>query len=295
MRIFGGDRVKRMMDTLGIPDDQPIEHGLVSKTIESAQHKIEGMNFDMRKHVLDFDDVLNKQREVIYGRRRKVLKNEINLKEQILEKINAEIEDIVTIETDPEVTAKSIGSIFSAGSPPLNLPLTKGEKEGVELWINHLTNLANHFYSEKENKITEPIMREIEKIITLQAIDNLWMEHLDTMDHLRQSVRLRGYAQKDPLIEYKQDGLRLFERMLKEIDKTIVYTIYKVELRPREQMLPSRAPVNFPSLDGRGEGRVKGKIGRNDPCPCGSGKKWKKCGMINSEEHQQLIVKKWVN
>ncbi|MDP3741592.1 MAG: preprotein translocase subunit SecA [bacterium] len=271
MRIFGGDRVKSMMNTLGIPDDQPIEHGMVSKTIESAQRKIEGMNFDMRKHVLDFDDVLNKQRGVIYGRRRKILNGEMDLKAQILEKIEREISEIIsTSEENQEIILKQVNSIFPASGIQLPSP---------DLWISHLTKEGVRLYEEKENKISAQVMREIEKIITLQSIDNLWMEHLDTMDHLRQSVNLRGYAQKDPLVEYKQDGLHLFERMLKEIDKTVVYTIYKVEVRPREQ-----APFPPPGAQGRGGGQ---KIGRNDPCPCGSGRKYKKCGMINSGEHQK--------
>lgn len=266
MRIFGGDRVKRMMDTLGVAPDQPIEHSLVSKTIESAQRKIEGMNFDLRKHVLEFDDVLNKQREVIYGRRRKILKGELDLKKQILLKVQEQIKEILSIADDVKNVYEAVNAIF---------PIPEAEKKDIsvpELWINHLTNLAEHIYEEREKQISLPIMREIEKLITLQAIDNLWMEHLDTMDHLRQSVRLRGYAQKDPLVEYKQDGLRLFERLLKEIDRAIVYTIFKVEVRPKEEVMSTRH-------DSRPTERVIGgaKLGRNDPCYCGSGKKYKRC------------------
>lgn len=253
MRIFGGDRVKRMMDTLGLPEDQPVEHGLVSKTIESAQKKIEGFNFDTRKHVLEFDDVLNKQREVIYGRRRKILKGELDLKKWILEKVEEEITGILAGEENAEQAKKIINTIF---------PIP----QETELGITHLTKLARQIYDEKESKISPEILRQIERLITLQAIDSLWMEHLDTMDHLRQSVRLRGYAQKDPLIEYKQDGRRLFQQMLREIDKAILYTIFKVEVKPREETV---APVK---ISGSGE-----KLGRNDPCYCGSGKKYKKC------------------
>ena len=273
MRLFGGDRVKGLMDTLGIPEDEPIEHGMVSKTIESAQKKIEGMNFDLRKHVLEFDDVLNKQREVIYGRRRKILRGELDLKTYILDKVAQEITEIATNETDQKLAHQAVNAIFP-------VPQTLGEaRKEMELWISDLTNAAKTTYEEKEKRLTAPLMRQIERIIALQAIDNLWMEHLDTMDHLRQSVRLRGYAQKDPLVEYKQDGLRLFERMLKEIDKTIVYTIYKVEVRPREEV----APVGRPAERAPGQA----KLGRNDPCPCGSGKKWKKCGMINAPYHKK--------
>jgi preprotein translocase subunit SecA len=278
MRLFGGDRVKKMMDTLGVPEDQPIEAKIVSRTIESAQHKIEGMNFDLRKHVLEFDDVLNKQREVIYGRRRKILGGEIDLREQTLQKIREQIENILSLEQDPKILYEQVNAIF---------PIQKDEEKtfsSQEMWINQLTKLALERYEEKESKVSAGIMRQIEKIITLQSIDNLWMQHLDTMDHLRQSVSLRGYAQKDPLVEYKQDGLRLFERLLSEIDKSIVYTIYRVDVQPRETPhIHSSSAVR--AADGT-------RAGRNDPCPCGSGKKWKKCGMLNTPEHQKFMAQR---
>jgi preprotein translocase subunit SecA len=269
MRLFGGDRVKRLMDTLGVSEDQPIEHNLVSKTIESAQHKIEGLNFDLRKHVLEFDDVLNKQRSIIYGRRRKILNDEINLKEYILEHVNNEIEVIAAYEENKEEALKKINLIF----PISDFPASSADRQppSSSMWINHLTNLAKQLYEEKEKKLTPPVLRQIEKFLTLQAIDNLWMEHLDTMDHLRQSVRLRGYAQKDPLVEYKQDGMRLFENLLKEIDKAVVYTIFKVELRPQSE-IRQEAPSKPKAVTPEGK-----KIGRNAPCWCGSGKKFKRC------------------
>ncbi|OGE79275.1 MAG: preprotein translocase subunit SecA [Candidatus Doudnabacteria bacterium RIFCSPHIGHO2_01_FULL_46_14] len=282
MRIFGGDRVKKMMDTLGVEEDQPIENSLVSKSIENAQKKIEGFNFDTRKHVLDFDDVLNKQRETIYNRRRRILKGEIDLKEQILQKISSEINNIMTTEDDGEIRVKALGGIFPI-SPELQ---QKVKNSSSEMLISDLTNEALKLYEHKEQHLTPRFMREIEKVITLQTIDNFWMEHLDTMDHLRQSVRLRGYAQKDPLVEYKQDGLRLFEQMLAAIDRTIVYTIFRVEVKPREEMRHQHVPVQTNS-----EGK---SIGRNDPCPCGAinpntGKvyKYKHCGLINAPHHKQ--------
>src|SRR3989344_1658043 len=282
MRIFGGERVKKMMDSLGVPDDQPIENSLVSKSIENAQRKIEGFNFDTRKHVLDFDDVLNKQRETIYNRRRKILKGEIDLRAQILEKINQEITAIVSTEEDVETRIKALNTIFPLG-PEFE---EKVKKSDAEMLITDLTTATGKLYSHREEHLTAPLLREIEKIITLQTMDNFWMEHLDTMDHLRQSVRLRGYAQKDPLIEYKQDGLRLFEQMLRAIDRTIVYTIFRVEVKPREESSRTSA-VQTKALTPEGK-----EIGRNDPCPCGSGKKWKKCGMLNTDEHQKLISQK---
>lgn len=278
MRLFGGDRMKRLMDTLRVPEDQPIEHNLVSKSIESAQKKIEGFNFDLRKHVLEFDDVLNKQREVIYRRRRKILLEEASLKEQILDNIAGELRQIVLNLPDRDKVYQAVAGIF---------PVPKEEEKEFsddELWINHLTKLAEALYEEREKKFDSALMRQIERIITLQAIDNLWMEHLDTMDHLRQSVRLRGYAQKDPLVEYKKDGKQLFDRMLQAIDKTVVYTIYRVEVQPQQQQkgLPTEAPSG-----------VGAKLGRNDPCPCGAinpktGRvyKYKHCGLINAPYHK---------
>ena len=194
----------------------------------------------------------------------------MDLKEWILEKVEAEIQSVVASEENPENGKKIIATL---------IPIKSDEEMG----ITHLTKRARELYEEKEKKISPDILRQIERLVSLQAIDSLWMEHLDTMDHLRQSVRLRGYAQKDPLVEYRQDGLRLFQQMLREIDKTIVYTIYKVEIKPREENFsPSRRE------GGDGEG-VRSKVGRNDPCPCGSGKKYKKCGMLNTQEHQKLI------
>ena len=213
MRIFGGNRVKSMMEMLKVPEDQPIENKLVSKAIESAQAKIEGYNFDIRKHVLEYDDVMNKQREVIYKKRREILKKD-NLKEEIIAMI---------------------------------------KKESANLKA----------YQKKEEKIGPANMRQIEKFVLLRSLDTLWMDHLDNMEHLRDSVRLRAYGQKDPLVEYKNEGMRLFQRLLDAFRLMVVDTIYKVDLAP---VSPAEAPT-----------RVGAKVGRNSPCPCGSGKKYKKC------------------
>ncbi len=213
MRIFGGSRVKSMMEMLKVPEDQPIENKLVSKAIESAQAKIEGYNFDIRKHVLEYDDVMNKQREVIYKKRREILKKD-NLKEEIIAMI---------------------------------------KKESANLKA----------YQKKEEKIGPANMRQIEKFVLLRSLDTLWMDHLDNMEHLRDSVRLRAYGQKDPLVEYKNEGMRLFQRLLDAFRLMVVDTIYKVDLAP---VSPAEAPT-----------RVGAKVGRNSPCPCGSGKKYKKC------------------
>jgi len=218
MRIFGGDRIKSLMEALKIPEDQPIEAGLVSGAIESAQSKIEGMNFDLRKHVLEYDDVMNKHREVIYRKRREILEKaqSSTLKEQILEII---------------------------------------KKAG----------LKEEDYEKKEKEIGEDKMREVEKIVSLRVLDAFWMEHLENMEHLRDSVRLRAYGQRDPLVEYKTEGHKMFQKLLSMIEASIADMIFKVSLVPE-----SSVPQQVVS-------RPKDSVGRNDPCPCGSGKKYKKC------------------
>jgi len=219
MRIFGGERVKSMMEMLKVPEDQPIENKLVSKAIESAQAKIEGYHFDIRKHVLEYDDVMNKQREVIYKKRKEILKKD-NLKEEIIEMIKKET----------------------------------GENKEAE---------AIKDYQKKEKELGQENMRQAEKFIYLRSIDTLWMDYLDNIEHLRDSVRLRAYGQKDPLVEYKNEGMRLFQRLLASIQSTVVNTIYKVALAPASPFIAPR--------------QGKAKVGRNSPCPCGSGKKYKKC------------------
>ena len=209
MRIFGGDKIKALMETLKIPEDQPIEAKMISKAIESAQAKVEGMNFDLRKHVLDYDDVMNKHREVFYRKRR-----------QMLEK------------------------------PPI-------------LEIIKKAGFTEADYQKREKEVGEENMRQLEKLVCLQVLDAFWVEHLENMEYLRDSVRLRAYGQQDPLVEYKTEGHKMFKRLLEAIDTTIANTILKAELKfhPR------------PVLGKLG----RKKIGRNDPCPCGSGKKYKKC------------------
>ena len=221
MRIFGGDKIKNVMKTLNYPEDQPLQAGIISRAIESSQSKIEGMNFDMRKHVLEYDDVMNKHREVFYKKRGEILEKSDNntLKQQIL------------------------GIIDKAGFT---------EKD----------------YQKKEEEVGEN-MREMEKIISLKVLDTLWIEHLENMGYLRDSVGLRAYGQQDPLVEYKKEGHRMFRQLLDAIDLMTANAIFKSEFkRPQKQ----RPPVQIHEIK-KGED----KVGRNDPCPCGSGKKFKKC------------------
>ncbi|GAC1412474.1 MAG: preprotein translocase subunit SecA [Candidatus Doudnabacteria bacterium] len=299
MRLFGGDRLHSMMERLGIPEDQPIENGLVSKSIESAQKKIEGLNFDTRKHVLEYDDIMNKQREIIYKKRRDWLAKEgtedSSIKQEILDLISTEIQSMVTAhfqtENDIQMLFDSMNTIFPVGSDKAAemLELSKQAGNAEFALIDFATELAKQRYEEKEKSMPDiSVMRQIERVTALQSLDTLWMEHLDTMEHLRESVGLRGYGQRDPLVEYKRESYDLFKRLLLAINTNIVNTVYHIGIVPQMQApieLVAAAPVNAVNDDGSA-------IGRNDPCPCGSGKKYKKCGMINSAEHQTNILKK---
>ncbi len=299
MRLFGGDRLKNIMQRLGIPEDQPIEHGLVSKSIEQAQKKIEGMNFDTRKHVLEYDDVMNKQREIIYGKRRKWLEDEI------LAMIEKEIAEVVRNHFLSENKLKQVVDALNAifpftkeeGEEMLKMAEQAGDAEFA--MIDYATNLAKKRYEEREASLPDPsIMRGAERFVALQALDILWMENLDTMEHLRESVGLRGYGQRDPLVEYKREGFELFRRMLAAIDSQIVYTIFKLNFvqqpAPETQLTElQKAAQNAGQLQGTTEGDPDLiNIGRNDPCPCGSGKKFKKCGLLNTDEHRRLMAQK---
>ncbi|MCX6760680.1 MAG: preprotein translocase subunit SecA [Candidatus Nealsonbacteria bacterium] len=227
MRIFGGDRIKSLMEALKLPEDQPIEAGLVSGAIESAQSKIEGMNFDLRKHVLEYDDVMNKHREVIYRKRR-----------EILEK--SQISD-------------------------------RNDQNGLRYYILEVikkAGLKEEDYDKKEKEVGEEKMRQVEKIVSLRVLDAFWMEHLENMEHLRDSVRLRAYGQRDPLVEYKTEGHKMFQKLLGTIELSIAEMILKVSVTDE----PPRASNQQQSVL-----KSKNNVGRNDPCPCGSGKKYKKC------------------
>jgi len=223
MRIFGGDRIKSLMSALKIPEAEAIEANLISGAIEGAQAKIEGMNFDLRKHLLDYDDVLNKHREVIYKKRKEILERakESNLKPLILEMV---------------------------------------KKAGYK----------KEDYDKKEKEIGEENMREIEKIASLRTLDMLWIDHLENMEYLRDSVRLRAYGQQDPLVEYKTEAHKMFKRLLTMIEYNTAQTILKISLikQPPPVLQQNQLTKNV---------KPKNKIGRNDPCPCGSGKKYKKC------------------
>jgi len=280
MRLFGGERVKALVDSLNMDEDEPLEHNLLTKSIESAQKKIESNNFSIRKHVLQYDNVMNKQREVIYGERRKVLE-EKNLKEDILSMVKNVIEYAVDIYTrqsqdanewDMEGLFNYLEKIFLPQNA-LNLneinPLTK------ENLIEKLYDIAKERYDKKEEEIGADTFREVERIILLQVVDRKWMDHIDAMDQLRQGIGLRAYGQEDPVRAYQNEGFDMFEEMIHSIQEDTVKYLYHIQ-KPNNM---ERKRVANPTATGDKQQPVvkKKKIGRNDPCPCGSGKKYKKC------------------
>ena len=305
MRRFGGDKLKNMMTTFGLPEDQPIQNGLISRTIENAQSKIEGFNFDIRKHVLEYDDVMNKQREVIYKKRREILEQE-DAKEYILESMKEEIENMVAfhlagdrMDWDTEGLAKVAAGVFPIGDKKEELNKTKEEsgepEEKIREITEYLCNSVLEAYQRKEEELGAN-MRMAEKAVALQTIDNLWMNHLDEIDYLREGIGLRGYGQRDPLIEYKREAFRMFSDLMNNIRSTIVNTIFRVSLISPQQESAQRnlrfqgADENVDQFNGTSKparnashsdagGPIinEEKVGRNDPCPCGSGKKYKKC------------------
>lgn len=281
MRLFGGDRVKKLMETMGMPEDQAIEHGLVSKSIESAQRRIEGLNFDMRKHVLEYDDVMNKHRTIIYNKRRELLDGSGELSDKILELIEKEITEVVNFHfTQEQVDIKEIYQV-AASMMPLKQEDVVEEKNPEQL-IAHLVSVAEREYKLKHDKLGHDLTHQLEKLVYLRSIDMLWQEHLDTMEHLRDSVRLRAYGQRDPLLEFKDESYKMFQQLLDQIDKQVVYTIFKVDVvqQPSSRITDHRSQIN---------------VGRNDPCPCGAinpktGRvyKYKHCGLINAPHHKRV-------
>jgi preprotein translocase subunit SecA len=352
MRIFGGDRIKNMMNSLGLPDDMPIENRIISRSIESAQKKVEGYNFDVRKHLVEYDDVMNKHREVIYKKRQAILsrvsvdssgakserrllegepatntfevaESEQSLKNEILEIVDDEIEAIIQSNIEDEGKAKKeLSAIF-------------GDIEIKNLNLEELKKLSRQLYEAREEKFGKEAMREIERAVYLRTIDMLWVEHLTTIDELRTGIGLRGYGQRDPLVEYKQEAYFQFQSLLKSIESGVAKTIYKVEVKveqppkiaekleykspnpdrigdfPTDEKDLEKVAEEFSKIDNEktekesnnngvittvryggktaydraneitngSVGPVKNvkKVGRNEPCPCGSGKKYKKC------------------
>ncbi|QQG45249.1 MAG: preprotein translocase subunit SecA [Candidatus Sungiibacteriota bacterium] len=306
MRIFGSEKIKRMMESFGIPEDQPIENKMVSKAIEAAQAKIEGFHFDARKHILEFDDVLNKQRDAIYKMRREILfatndmRQATSLKEQIFKMIKEEIIRLVQFhavsdsESDWNIeeifeNVRAIAGVSDEVHKELQAVVASevNRDDKREKIIEHLLTALQKVYDIREQTIGSEGMRNIERAVMLRSIDMLWMDHLDQMEHLRDSVRLRAYGQRDPLVEYKNEGSRLYRELQAAIRAQMVNTIFKVggapqeersrvvERRPDIAISAEQSPLASAGVTHAPSG--KKEPGRNNPCWCGSGKKYKRC------------------
>jgi preprotein translocase subunit SecA len=328
MRLFGSERIQNMMERFNLPDDMPIQNRMVSNTIESSQKNVEGRNFDIRKHIVQYDDVMNKHREIIYKRRHKVLKNE-SIKNEIVILIEKEAEDIVLSNSSPpgekqtwdyDQILEDIKGLHQNTKNPLKME----DLHAAETQEDLIDKIKDYYFSEYENReglLADPeTMRKIEKSVYLNVIDTLWMEHIDNMQHLRESVALKGYGQRDPLIEYKEQAYLMFQKLLAAIQSNAVTTLFKIDI---ERQLPdhllkttspqvfitntdqissvtegdnplasgnatrimsnaatlkrSPGPVVIKAEESPQAGEAKEKVGRNEPCPCGSGKKYKKC------------------
>ena len=323
MRLFASETIAKIMDKLGMEEDEPIEHTLVTRSIENAQKKVEARNFDIRKHVLEYDDVMNQQREIMYGERRKILRGE-NLRDNIRGMVNHIIkqemnqyanEKLYPEEWQLDELVKDAEKIFA---PIGALKVSELEKLSRDELKEHLEKLAEDTYKQREVMFTEQVMRELEKVVMLRIVDNKWMEHLDHMDMLREGINLRAYGQRAPLVEYKIEALAMFEEMEGAIQDQIAATMYHVAVvqnappEEDEEEISDAPPEPSPqdvreaeSIVKREQAKVEDrlqtarashgdetspaesqkrsktadgkKIGRNDPCPCGSGKKYKNC------------------
>ena len=293
MRLFGSDNISGIMDKLGMEEDEPIEHKLVTKSIESAQKKVEARNFTIRKQVLEYDNVMNQQREVIYSQRRKILQ-QANLRDTIMEMVHKVVDRTMAMYAPPEVYSEdwdlqaliNYAEEFYAPRGLLTVEYLQNLSR-VEYLQNlsreeleeYLHKVADEHYAEREAAITPELMRELENLVMLKVVDNHWMEHLDAMDMLREGVGLRAYGQKDPLVEYKFEAYDMFQAMIDAIQDDVVRYIYRVNVvtQPKVEDRLENASTNAQDEGTKQPVVKKEEPGRNDPCPCGSGKKYKNC------------------
>ena len=319
MRLFGGDRMKRIVDKMGLEEDEAIEAGMLSKSIEGAQKKVEGKNFGIRKYVLQYDNVMNKQREVIYDERRKVLFGE-DLREYIINMAHTIINAII----DPIVVESKFPEEWDFAALTRNLRKISVKYRGKTSYSNEELNAMteaslrqsvcdefDRLYEEKEKEIGTEQMREVERMILLRVVDNLWMDHIDAMDQLRTGIGLRSFGQQDPVAAYAKEGFDMFEQLIGEIQENTVRFCYNVTLRTdtrrravatggearKSEYTDEAAALGQAGAGDKGGAMTKAapkanrvhkqetvrregpKVGRNDPCPCGSGKKYKNCCM----------------
>lgn len=310
MRIFGSDRISYLMEKIGMEDDVPIEHSLVTRAIENAQKKVEAHNFDIRKHLLEYDDVMNQQREVVYGYRRQIL-GQSGLRDMVrefsVESIESTVDTYIVEKSAPnEWDYKSISESVRRG---FGVDIGDALPQGInkkEALVGHISAAAWEAYNQKVALVSDKAFSEFEKVIMLHAIDTLWKDHLLTMDHLKGGIGLRGYGQKNPLQEYKKEGFEMFVDMIARFKSEVTERLFLVQINREEAPPPPPEPKHANVTEGRGPVeageetdeekqepvarhdpivRHGDKIGRNDPCPCGSGKKYKKCCGAGKDEH----------
>ena len=291
MRLFGSERIMNMMETLGIDEDTPIDAKILSGAIENAQKTVEGRNFQSRKNVLEYDDVMNVQRKIIYEQRRQVLDGE-DLQKNIQSMMRFYVDTYVAsaFGEQPKLADKQHFFEMMTHFEPIFFPTGTWLISDAELQTltredaeEKILSLMQRAYAKKEEQFTSPVMREVERVVTLRVVDEFWMDHIDAMDDLRQGIRLRAYAQTDPVIEYKREGFDMFEAMNDAIKEEIVRRVFLVRIKTNEEIKRQRVA----KVTGEGAGGDKTvkrqpvvkkiKVGPNDPCPCGSGKKYKKC------------------
>ena len=292
MRIFGGEQIKSLMDRLNIPDDQPIENPLVSRAIEQSQVKVEGFHFDTRKRLVEFDDVANQQREIVYSLRRKVLESN-DLRDEVLEKLGKHAGKISQGEIHPIDYEAIVAGFLEV--VPFDQNSTKQFKKELEKRNNQqeieefIEAVFTDMYKSREEQVGKDVMRQIEKYAYLGAIDHHWIDHIDAIDELRNAIGLRAYGQRDPLVEFKGEAYSMFESLLERIDEEVARRIFRIGVNTGQSEIPTNLMrENVDTKDGTGlveNTEIKNsqnnsnKIGRNDPCWCGSGKKWKRCHM----------------
>jgi preprotein translocase subunit SecA len=296
LRIFGSERIASIMDRMGMEEGQPIEHNLISRAIENAQRKVESHNFDMRKHLLEYDDVMNKHREIIYSQRREILSGD-GADEVVHNMMDEKVNSLIEIYTDPKVLPEewdirglkeSLTRLF--GTPPRIGPEDLGEDAFRDLTQEDLIRTINEqvkeIHARREEEFGKEELQSLERYILLQVIDNEWVTHLQDMEHMKEGIGLRGYGQLDPLKEYQKEGFALFEELMNRIQDETLSTLSRIQVlrkRPIEEDLSKKKKRDMQFSHGDGGDRPETvrreskKIGRNAPCPCGSGKKYKKC------------------
>jgi preprotein translocase subunit SecA len=306
MRLFGSDRIAGVMDRIGLEEGEVIKHGMITKSIERAQKKVESHNFSIRKHLLEYDDVMNRQREIIYDLRNDALRGD-DMRTKILEMLDEYIEDIISAYTSKEKYSdewnwdelrSSLLKVMLLDIDPNDKQLENIKQDELQ---EKLSETASKIFSHKESALGPDLMRQLERYAVLRVIDEQWKEHLYELDQIKEGINLRAYGQRDPLIEYKKESFDLFQQMLSRLNEESLSLIFKARIETGPSPSKPQQQVSYQHDDATGMGyerppeeqaaaragkkkpivKTEEKIGRNDPCPCGSGKKYKKCCGMN--------------